>query len=361
MNKRNYGIDLLRIVSILGVVFLHVLGHGGILAATKNETQFATAWFLEILAYPAVNCFVLISGYFGFREDRIFPRLKNIISLLFTVFFYSILIYFAVKRFRPDLIGEAEAIKAFRPVSREQYWFFTAYFGMFLLSPVLNAFVQKSDKKGALIMLFTLFFMSIFTLKSDAFSFSQGYTVIWFVLIYLAGAIFKKFDLTNLFSGKIWVMIGFVALLVTWTFKTVLPADLLFAGKNRDIFVSYTSPTVVLMSLCWLSAFSKINCNKFFASVINFFAPSVFSVYLIHDNANIRKWLITDTFRPVCERGSIFIILLVFGSALAIFISCILIDKIRFLLFRVVKIEKLSEKLESLLKTIINLACTILH
>ena len=60
MNKRNYGIDLLRIVSILGVVFLHVLGHGGILAAVKNETQFATAWFLEILAYPAVNCFVLI-------------------------------------------------------------------------------------------------------------------------------------------------------------------------------------------------------------------------------------------------------------------------------------------------------------
>ena len=191
MNKRNYGIDLLRIVSILGVVFLHILGHGGILASVKNETQTATAWFLEILAYPAVNCFVLISGFFGFREDRIFPKLKNIFSLLFTVFFYSILIYFTVKHFRPDLVGESEAIKAFRPVSRKLYWFFSAYFGMFLFSPILNGFVQKTDKKGAIIMLLTLFFLSFFTLKSDVFTFGQGYSVIWFMLIYLAGAIFK--------------------------------------------------------------------------------------------------------------------------------------------------------------------------
>ena len=73
MNKvsRNYGIDLLRIISMLGVVFLHVLGHGGILSLDLSPVKFSMVWFIEILAYPAVNCFVLISGYIGYKEEKI--------------------------------------------------------------------------------------------------------------------------------------------------------------------------------------------------------------------------------------------------------------------------------------------------
>lgn len=35
MKERNYGIDLLRVISMIGVMALHVLGHGGVLANTK--------------------------------------------------------------------------------------------------------------------------------------------------------------------------------------------------------------------------------------------------------------------------------------------------------------------------------------
>lgn len=92
-SSRNYGIDLLRIISMIGVVFLHVLGHGGLLHSYNSPVEFSMVWFFEILSYPAVNCFVLISGYAGYKEDNISPKIKNLFSLLFTVLFYSITIF----------------------------------------------------------------------------------------------------------------------------------------------------------------------------------------------------------------------------------------------------------------------------
>ena len=45
MEERNYGIDLLRIVSMMMVVLLHVLGQGGILDGSDPLTvKSETAW-----------------------------------------------------------------------------------------------------------------------------------------------------------------------------------------------------------------------------------------------------------------------------------------------------------------------------
>ena len=35
MTKRNYGIDLLRIICMLMIIGLHILGHGGVLTNTE--------------------------------------------------------------------------------------------------------------------------------------------------------------------------------------------------------------------------------------------------------------------------------------------------------------------------------------
>ena len=67
--ERNYGIDLLRIVSMFLVCILHVLGHGGILNnTTENTVNYNVAWIMNISAYCAVNCYALISGYVGIKS-----------------------------------------------------------------------------------------------------------------------------------------------------------------------------------------------------------------------------------------------------------------------------------------------------
>ena len=77
--RRNYGIDLLRIVSMNMIVMLHVLGIGSFLDNVEGITiEYATMWFLETASLCAVNCFALISGYVGFGRKFKLSKLMQL-------------------------------------------------------------------------------------------------------------------------------------------------------------------------------------------------------------------------------------------------------------------------------------------
>ena len=57
------GIELLRIIAMMMVVGLHYLNFGGILWSDAIVNR-RIAWGVESFLFVAVNCYVLISGYF---------------------------------------------------------------------------------------------------------------------------------------------------------------------------------------------------------------------------------------------------------------------------------------------------------
>lgn len=357
MNKisRNYGIDLLRIVSMIGVVFLHVLGHGGILDSDLSPLKFSITWFLEILAYPAVNCFVLISGYIGYKEERVFPKIRNLLALEFTVVFYSVLLLLICNFFAPEQLALKKILKSFFPIISNNYWFFTSYVGLFLLSPILNLFVYKSNFKHVFVYLIVFSLFSIISTVYDLFSLIGGYSVIWFVLIYLVGAIIKKYDFSKLFSAKFWLIISVSLFIITWFSKIILYfSNISFLSSHSSFFVKYVSPTIVLMAIGFLCSFSKINCKSSFSSVISFFASSAFSVYLIHDNAFVRKYVISRICSYICDFSFGLFTLSIIGCVVVIFVTCILIDKIRIMIFKLIRIHKLSEQIDKIMTKLIN-------
>ena len=75
VNERNYGIDLFRFFSMLMIVILHVLGHGGVLHNGNSFVDKTLIYFLEIMCIVAVNCFALISGYVNFNKKFSIKRL----------------------------------------------------------------------------------------------------------------------------------------------------------------------------------------------------------------------------------------------------------------------------------------------
>ena len=85
--KRNYGIELLRLVLMFMVCVLHTLGRGGILnESAGGSVQYNVFWFLEILSFCAVNGFALISGYTASDRPR---KYEKIVEMWIQVFFYS--------------------------------------------------------------------------------------------------------------------------------------------------------------------------------------------------------------------------------------------------------------------------------
>lgn len=360
-STRNLGIDLLRIFSMLGVVFLHILGHGGILNLNHTSINFSIVWFFEIFAYPAVNCFVLISGYVGYKADNISLKIKNIISLMLTVAFYSISIFLIFTFSGIVPFGLKGLIKSLFPTLLKSYWFFSAYFGLFLLSPLLNLLVQKLSLRHTFTFLSVFLFFSIISTVYDTFSFMGGYSLVWFVFIYLIGAIIKKFKFNELFSKKWWLIIALVSFIITWFSKLVLQfSSISFLENHSSLLIKYVSPTIVLTAIALLCLFSKINCSHSFAKPISFFASSAFSVYLIHDNNYIRNYLISKLYTFIENFNFISLTLFIIFSVLAIFVICILIDKIRIFIFKIVNVEKISTQIEKIIRKIINTAYLLL-
>ena len=63
--KRHSGFETMRILSMVMIVLMHGIGHGGLgSAAPQGTAAFWIYWLLFILARVSTNCFVMLSGYY---------------------------------------------------------------------------------------------------------------------------------------------------------------------------------------------------------------------------------------------------------------------------------------------------------
>lgn len=145
MKTRNYGIDFLRMISMIMIVMLHTLGHGGILRSVSFlSVHYQIAWLLEVIAFGAVNTYAMISGFVS--VDSHF-KISNILILWLQVLFYGILINTVFFFLLPESRNTSGWIQALFPVTRKEYWYFTAYAGVFFLSPFINQMFRNLSEK----------------------------------------------------------------------------------------------------------------------------------------------------------------------------------------------------------------------
>lgn len=93
MKKRDINLDILRILCMFFVVTIHCLGRGELVEGTAirfGTINYHITQILNALLLVAVNCFVLISGYF-LCTSRF--KLNRLISVLGQAVFYSVFIY----------------------------------------------------------------------------------------------------------------------------------------------------------------------------------------------------------------------------------------------------------------------------
>ena len=359
--KRNFGIDLLRLVSMLMVVMLHVLYQGGILTSVKEMSfKGELLWFVEIICYCAVNCFALISGYVG-----LFSRNKKsgLISIWIQVIFYSVgikLIETVVLLAMGKSIEVKSIITAFFPLIFDTNWYFTAYFCLFFFVPFYNYIINNMERKQVkgLIAVIIVLFSIVGTIKPNrTWGVELGYSFVWLSAMYIIGAYLAKYKpFANIskkksfafFTGSIVLtMMSRLALLfVTYKIKGV-PSHGLY-------FVTYTSPLMIIAAVSLLNLFSKMEIGGIGKKIIGFLAPTAFGVYIIHTNPVIYDKLLLNCFDFIVKYNAFIVLAFAIGACLAIFLSCALIDKVRIVLFKLFKIDKLSNWIERTCTRIIN-------
>ena len=90
--ERQSNIELLRILVMLGVVVLHMNLYG-LKMATEFSGKFIFMHFTESLFICAVNVFVLITGYYSYKINKI--SVRKIIELIVEVILVKETLYIA--------------------------------------------------------------------------------------------------------------------------------------------------------------------------------------------------------------------------------------------------------------------------
>lgn len=254
MQKRNYGIDLLRIVATLMIIVLHILGAGGVLRSVEPDSiNYKVAWLIEIAAYCAVNCYALISGYVGIHSNF---RVSNIVKLWLQVALYTVAFY-CIGAIWIESITWKTVIKACFPVMTKEYWYFSAYFALYLLMPFLNMILHAVDEKMAkwlVIVCMGLFVCMPVVTQNDLFFMNSGYCVAWLIILYLVGGVMQKYD-AKLSKKKGMLFVGYISVVLLTFIAQIVDVPIF----DRGFLMSYNSPTMVIAAVCLVLLFKELN------------------------------------------------------------------------------------------------------
>lgn len=333
-SARNHGIELLRIFAMLLAAVLHILKKGGVITASEgNLAAYSTVWLLEAAAYCAVNCYALISGYVGY-SDRPKPlRLARCIELWLQVVFYSVIITTVYCIAGVGSVGVSNFADAFLPVTSKQYWYFTAYIGMFFFIPLLNALVRRLNRRALvslcimLIAVFSLYDTFASFWKKDPLALVGGHSPLWLGVLYIFGAAMKKLRVPESMSSKKALLIYASAAVFTALFK--ITGDRLLRFVPGSLFVRDTSPTVLLCAAALLVAFARFKPGRKLTEFAVLFAPAAFGVYLLHVSPLVFEHVIGNRFAFIGRLPFPLIPFAVLASAGVILAVGLAADKVR--------------------------------
>lgn len=357
MNKRNEGLDLLRCLSMLMVVVVHLFGHGGLISALKPDvTAYNMATLVYTLFFCAVNCYALISGYVGVTARH---RYRTLAQHWLVAAFWAVVLTLTVPLIRPDA-AQRPLIAAFFPVIHRQYWYFTAYFALFFLMPLFNkgvtALTRAEAKRlviGVLAVISGLSVLPYINLKSafiaeDIFHLNSGMSLMWLAVMYIVGACVKAHGLCkDIAPWKLWAALA-ASVLTAWCFKLTVEQKIAPATRgliDSNVLLYYHSPAMVIAALSLLLLFARIRTLPPRAGqVVRFIAPSAFSVYLIHEHSMVRSGLISGQLAPLAQDATPVMLGKVLLGAVLVYLGCLLLDLLRRLLFRLLHVRQLIDR-----------------
>lgn len=345
-SERNYGIDLLRIVAMFFVVLLHQLYLSGGLSFTENMSVYRAYWFLEIIACGAVNMFAMISGYVSYREEEKKRKWSSLLSIWFQAIFYGAAITLAFKLINPETVSWYDVIKSAFPVLTDHYWYLSAYIGLYIIMPIIDAAVRAMSREALLNTMagIIIFFSFIDVFTGADFNTLAGYSVIWLVILYFIGATIKKCRLEDKISTEKCILLTVGLLLVTWVVK-ISNIDLSIGNSliqfNSNTLVSYCSPTILIVSMLFVIVFSKLRISEKAGKLISLLASGAFAAYLINLNCCVWAYILPWQQPYMYEKSAVWLVTTSVLFCVLFLTVSIAIDIVRTKLFELTRINEL--------------------
>lgn len=281
VNKRNSNIELLRLVLMAFVVLLHFNNDrmGGAFVLVKElSIENKVLRLLEAFCNCAVNCFMIVSGYFLYNNNKI--KFGKVFDILITVVFYRFFDFFCQIIFLHIDFSLEHLIACFLPAN----YFAIFYVICYLFSPWISKLlrdISNTDAKILLLILLIVFILipTLLDIAMDLGIFKDpgylspislvgnggGYTIVQFFVMLILGMWFRKVEFNP--NSLILIIIYFISSIIIFLFQGIINT------YHYDFIFNVTAAS------CLFLLFKKMSLQK---KGINFASKSCFAIFCIH-------------------------------------------------------------------------------
>lgn len=312
---RDSNLELLRLFAIFGIIIHHLLIKGastcGYLTTYNYNTDGALGIVLNSICIGGVNCFILITGWFGIQKP-----IKGFVKIFFETCIFGLISYFFLICFWDVKLSIKAMIMS---MDFRTNWFVRSYMMLLLISPMIERSLKDisySQMKLWIFLLCILNFVFILYLNEQN---NNGYNYINFIFLYYIGR-FLKLSVPNKWFASFQKYSLLIFILMAFSLST---GYFLLYFLNRlpisIVWFGYNQPMVILLSVSCFTFFTKIKIQRRW---INSFATGVFGVFILHTTPlviPIRDAIANSVFHHHSYWG-----LLVMG--LILFIVCIFVS-----------------------------------
>ena len=334
--ERQSNIELLRCLLMLMIVVVHFLGHNILYhndPVQLGESNFLSSNLLFSLCVCAVDCFVLISGYFSIRFS-----VKKVFLFLIPICFYQLALSLIFYKFHHQI--------SFNPF---RYWFVGPYTFLMIITPIFNGGLTKLSKERLQLLLLLsilLFFLPVKSILGEA-----GKNCATFVFLYIVGFYLRNNDFLKF---KSWG--GYLGLYLLSTLLIFVETFFLCKmGHNTGtvtLSYNYDNILIILAAVFLFQTFRHIQLQSKF---VNWVATSSFFVYIISENEYVYGHPgLYDLLRVSEWSNHPLFIILILISSISIFVISIGIDKLRKILVGPAE-TKIGEYISKLIDDKINI------
>lgn len=331
MAERKINFEILRILAMIMVLGLHA--NFTALKSPSADTILSIdgilRTYLEAICFVAVNTFVMISGWFGIK-----PTLKGFFNFIWqVVYLVGILLVVGVIFF--NVPNSYRTILHIIGLFGGGGWFVASYIGLYIIAPVLNAYVKHHTPKSIILMLSCFFAFEFIWGNTNSVDFiNAGYSTFSFIGIYILAGLLRKIEVNKRYNCSAYFSIFIIS--------TAINSILYIAAVNKNIRIehiifNYINPLIILGAASLLALFTKLR-ESYSVSInktILWFSSSCFAVYLLHVGTGYALELFCDGTRAIYFSNSglkAFILILLYMAC--VFIAAIIIDQPRKLIWK---------------------------
>lgn len=316
------------------VIMFHFSDHG--VTVLKPEMPLTLNWLILSSARifgGICNCaFVLTTGYFA-CENLKSLNFKRIFKLWLEVWFYSVVLGIICYLNGIVDFNLRSLITMLLPAIYNQYWYFSAYLILIILSPFINAMLANISRQRHFNLCLILFAVFSF-IPTFARAYWMFNTLGIFVTLYIIAAYIRFYEPKIFKNHNSYLKLALLFIFLEIMSVVAIRFWDIRLNRLHDIFDFVwpmdKTPVVILSAalFIWFKDLELDNLPDNIKDFINYLSSSVFGVYLFHIG-RLNIWLFRDIFNNGLTYNTPMLAAQMLLAAVCIFTAAILFDKMR--------------------------------